>query len=953
MRKINLYLLLQQRNNRRLLAKNRTAGFFNPLGLGVLALCLILFAGASLAAGWEYTRITAGLPSVENLPVLLDRQEGDLLTPTRIYDRSGTILLAEINEPQLTQKFLSVDPDVEEHFSPQLIRVATAQLQPDFWQSPGYDRSHLLDPQPRTIAERLVSSLLQTKNSNTAVQALQMHILAAQVVSRYGRTQVLEWFLNSASLGKGAYGFETAAQLYLGKSARDLTLAESALLVSLVDSPALNPLDSPAAARDLAAQTLLSLASSGSVPQAEVKTALQEKLVFQQKSTVVSEESAFVKEVEAQLSHFYSVDRLERGGLILITTLDADLQSQLLCATRSQLFRIENSSYSGIAPEEADCPSALLLPTQNYAAESVQDLSASGVIVDPETGQVLAYQPTISLFSRTNTTASYQPGSLLSPVIALAGLARGESPSSLLWDVPSSLPSGLLNAANPDGKFHGPVDLRYAVDNDYLAAMSSLSNQVSSAAIWQMGSGLGLDGSVDPMLDSSWLFSGGEVSLLHLSQAYATLANSGSRTGIKDPATGEINLSLVLQVKTASGDILFDWSKPDSQSVLSESLSYLMNHILSDSAARRPSLGYPNALEISRPAAAKIGQTQSRDQIWTVGYTPHRLVLIGMHAEGAALQPTMAAGLWNAMIQYASRDLPADDWARPAGVTEMQVCFPSGMLPTADCPEIVKEVFLSGNEPVSLDTLYQKVKINRETGLLATIFTPATLVEEKITLNVPVEVRPWAQAAGLNLTPTGYDALQAGAVNPNAQITSPTLFSAIKGKITLLGTASGDGFQSYSIQVGEGINPDNWLQIGETQKKPVKQGQLGTWDTGNLNGLYAIRLVVITANNQMQTAVSQVTVDNTPPVAEITYPLTGSQMQPVQGVITLNARVEDAVGIDRVEWWLDGKKAFETSSAPYLFIWQATTGKHTLQIKAWDTAGNQTDSSSVQFTVNR
>lgn len=932
--------------------KTRTAGVLNPLAFGLLALLLIVLAGFALAGGWEFTRITANLAPVDDLLLLMDRQQGELLTPTRIYDRTGNTLLAEINPRTNPRKFLAVDPDETDHFNPQLVRVVTAQLQPDFWQSPGIDLDHLLDPQPRTIAERLVADLLLTENANPSIQALQMRILAAQAISRYGRTRVLEWFLNSAALGKGNYGFEAAARSYLGKSAQDITLAESALLVSLVDSPALNPQDSPAAARELTRQTLNSLSKSGSVPAAEVKTALEQPLIFQQ-SSAASSQSTIVAQVKAQLSRYYDTDRLERGGLTILTTLDADLQAQLLCTTRSQLLRIENSSYSGVAPEEADCAAALLLPTQNFTAGSGQDLTAGGIIVDPETGQVLAYQPSVALFSQPTTADASQPGSLLSPVIALAGMARGESPSSLLWDVPGSLPSTLAGAANPDGEFHGPVNLRYAVANDYLSAMSNLSSQISSAAVRQMGSALGLEDALTSSEDPAWLFSGGETSLTEVSQVFSTLANSGSRTGIIDPGTGQIDLSLILEVRSASGRVLFDWSTPDSQSVLSQPLAYLMNHILSDDTARRLSLGYPNALEIGRPAAAKIGQTQTRDQVWTAGYTPHRLVVISIHSDNVELQPSMAAGLWNAMIQYASRDLPADDWAQPAGISEMQVCFPSGMLPGADCPDVVREVFLSGNEPVSLDTLYKKVKVNRETGLLATVFTPAAMVEEEITLNVPPEVREWALSAGLNLTPTGYDALQTGSISANARITQPALFAAVKGKVTLLGTANGEKFKSYSIQVGEGINPENWLQIVEPQTKPVNDDQLGIWDTGNLNGLYAIRLVVINSDNAVQTAVTQVTVDNTPPSAEITYPQAGSQVKPVQGVITFNARVEDAVGIARVEWWLDGKKTAETSASPYLYIWQAVAGSHTLQLKAWDTAGNQVDSAKIQFTVTR
>ncbi|MRR38803.1 hypothetical protein EG829_29970, partial [bacterium] len=367
------------------------------------------------------------------------------------------------------------------------------------------------------------------------------------------RQQVLEWFLNSVFLGRSAFGVDAASRLYFDKSGQELTLAESALLVALMDAPALNPLDSPAASLELKQAVLDSLRQSGAIDAQEYRQAAAEALPLRTPDQVESPViPAYVDKIAHQLEPILGANRLQQGGLTVVTTLDADLQSQLECTAKTQLFRIENSSISGVAAESVNCPASLLLPTQNFSAQSLSGLAARGLIVDPKTGQVLAYLSPTSQFGDTLSDAPAQPGSLLSPVVALAGFARGASPSSLLWDIPASLPADLPGASNPGGAFHGPVSLRSAVANDYIVPIAQLAAQISPAVTWQMGGSLGLNGSVSSPASAEALFQGGEVSLLEIAQVYATLANAGTRVGIADPSTGKLDLNLVLTVKTPS-----------------------------------------------------------------------------------------------------------------------------------------------------------------------------------------------------------------------------------------------------------------------------------------------------------------------------------------------------------------------------------------------------------------
>ncbi len=192
----------------------------------------------------------------------------------------------------------------------------------------------------------------------------------------------------------------------------------------------------------------------------------------------------------------------------------------------------------------------------------------------------------------------------------------------------------------------------------------------------------------------------------------------------------------------------------------------------------------------------------------------------------------------------------------------MDVCDPSGMLPTKDCPSIVGEVFLTGNEPTQADTLYRSLAVNRETGYLATVYTPPQLVENRVYMVLPPEAQAWAKWANVPVAPAAYDAIQAEPINPDVRITSPALFAQIRGSAQIRGTASGADFESYRVLVGQGINPQDWIAVGDGSSTPVEDGLLATWDTTGLSGLYAVQLQVIRSDQRVDTSIIQVTVQD-------------------------------------------------------------------------------------------
>lgn len=958
MRKTELFLLIKNRHLTRQTHTSRVNRFMKYLAVALTAIVSIAVILALLGSGFLYARITADLPSVEELPVLLNSENGELLEPSRLLDRTGQVVLFTYQDPGIERKYLFVDPEKTDHISPQILRTITAALEPAFWESPGYDMKEWNNPEPQTIAERLVDELLLDSESDSQTRSLRMRLLAGQVVAQYGRTRVLEWYLNSAWFGHYAYGVESAAQLYLEKSASDLSLAEAALLTPLLESPALNPLDAPDAAVKAQRQFLANLLKNGTINEQEYEGAIAEDLNLRQEISQPSTMAAgFVSQVERQLSSVLGNQGVKRGGVDVITSLDAGLQQQFQCTTATQLIRVQSSNLSGVAPTQTDCDASLLLPTQSFLNESISGLAAGGLIMDPASGEVLAYQEPITLDGETLPDSGYEPGSLLTPFVAAASFARGYSPASLLWDIPSATPSVISSSSTSANEYHGAVNIRSSVANDYLNPLAALINNVGAGNVWMTASAAGLTSLNNAPYDASPLTSNAETSLLQLGAGYSTLANAGVRAGVFDTQTSEIIPNTILRAETITGRILFDNSIPATSTIFSQSLAYLVNHILSDESARWSSLGYPNILEIGSPVAAKTGSAANGHQVWTVGYTSHHLVLVWMGDDlditaDSQLNARMPAGIWHALTRYATRNESFSGWQMPTGVASMQVCSPSGMLPTADCPNIVTDVFLLGNEPTIADTLYTRIKINRETGQRATVFTQPDLVEERVFMDVPAEAREWALQTGISLAPQGYDSIQQTQPDPDAMITEPALFSAVSGKIKILGTAAGDGFASYTLQVGDGINPESWLQIGESAGQAVFDNTLAEWDTAGLNGLYAIRLTVVGADNLIKSAVTQVTVDNTPPSARITYPQAGQVVEPVRGGVTLAALVEDLVGIDKVEWWIDGKLMSTQNAEPYVYQLISKSGKHKAVIKVWDQAGNQMQSDEISFGIS-
>jgi membrane carboxypeptidase/penicillin-binding protein PbpC len=573
-----------------------------------------------------------------------------------------------------------------------------------------------------------------------------------------------------------------------------------------------------------------------------------------------------------------------------------------------------------------------------------------------------------------------QPGSSFKPFSYLTAFALGYTPATMVLDVRRPFNQYDPGCAEPtapdfvpdnyDRQVHGPVRMRVALARSYNIPAVETMSLAGIDEVLRTAHRLGINTLGDEQKCQHRLglaLGSGEVSLLDMTYAYSVLANSGVMAGRplppQDIRAGYRRLDpvAILRVEDADGNILYEYASPETQQILSPPLAYLINDVLSDEDPRVAAFGRPNPMEIGRPAGAKTGTTNDFRDNWTLGYIPQ--ITIGVWVGNTDFRPmtevsglTGAAPIWHALMRYASQSLPVETWPAPAGIAEVDVCEPSGLLPTRFCPTVVAETFIVGTEPTTFDNLYQLIRINRETGRLATVFTPPELVDERVFFIPPVEAADWAAETGVAQPPTEYDSIGDLPPGGDAALASPQPFSYIHGLVSIQGTANApeEAFAFYRLQYGAGLNPSQWFQIGSDRAEKVENGELGQWDTSALSGLYSLQLIVVRADQSFSTATVQVTVDNQRPSVSLLQPRPGATFRVRDESIAIQPEVQDNLRVERVEFYVDGVRVNTATASPYAFRWRINSaGEHTLYVVAYDGAGNTAESERVSITVGQ
>ncbi|MCS7283302.1 MAG: penicillin-binding protein 1C [Anaerolineae bacterium] len=691
--------------------------------------------------------LLADLPSPHTL---YDRQTG---ASSRILDRHGR-LLYEIADPHGGRH---VPVPLEE--IPLYCRQATiATEDADFYTNPGVDLRGILRAVwinlrggevlagGSTITQQVARNLLlspQERTQRTLLRKLRESILAWRIARTFTKDEILTLYLNEVYYGNLAYGIEAAARTYFGKSVRELSLAECALLAGLPQSPAYyDPLTTPDRARKRQRVVLGLMAEQGYITPEQAELAAQERLHFAATPFPI-QAPHFVMYVWAWLEREFGAEALYTEGLVITTTLDLDLQRTAEEVVRRHLARLSQAS------EESG------LREVNNAAL---------VALDPKTGAILAmvgspdyFDPAID--GAVNAAlALRQPGSAIKPLTYAAAFSPSAdgrpllTPASVILDVRTAFPTreGLPYVPlNYDHRFHGPVSARDALAQSLNVPAVRVLQMVGVERLVTLAADLGMTSfGTGERFGLALTLGGGEVRLLELTAAYAAFANGGRR----------IEPFSVLEVRDARGRVRYRARPIPGPQVLDPRVAYLITDILSDENARAPAFGTGSVLNLSRPAAVKTGTSSDWRDNWTIGYTPQLVtgVWVG-NADGRPMRDVSgvegAGPIWRDFMERALRGQPVIPFTQPPGLERVRVCVPSGLLPTPLCPRTRVEIFIAGTAPTEPDTWYQLFRIDRATGLPAEPDTPPERVQERVYIVPPAEAWEWARQNNWPLPP--------------------------------------------------------------------------------------------------------------------------------------------------------------------------------------------------------
>ena len=606
----------------------------------------------------------------------------------RFFDRNGELLF-ELTVVE-KRRWLAYNE------IPENIKAATVTVEDDsFWTNPGFDpaaiaaallrNSQTEDGRPvgaSTITQQLVRHIAFSYEERVGVsyeRKIREIFLAFILTQQRSKEDILQMYLNEIYYGNLAYGIEAAAQTYLGKPAANLTLGEAAFLAGLPQSPIeFDPYTNFETAKARQEFILDLMLADGVITEVDVAVAKGETIalaplipVNTQVSNKTLEAAHFVLYVQHFLEQRYGADALIKGGWQITTSLDLNIQNFSQQAAREWI---------GINGEPYDVD------------------NASVVVMKPGTGEILAMVGSLDYFDETIdgqvnvALMPRQPGSSFKPITYAAAMENGWTTGDVIWDVPIKVDMGngeLMQPRNYSGTFHGPVLFRDALANSYNIPPIQLMRDVGINTVIAAARRMGVDSLQEQpgFYGLALTLGGGEVPLLEMTHAYATLANQGQRP----------MLTTVLKIVDGRGNVVFDSQRERflATNALDPRIAYIITNILDDDRARLPAFGANSPLQLPFPAAAKTGTTNDYRDDWTIGYTPGVVVGVWVgNTDGHPMQLLSgirgAAPLWQVIINavnttpemqaslWVNGQPPPVDFPVPANIEEKRVCLPQG-----------------------------------------------------------------------------------------------------------------------------------------------------------------------------------------------------------------------------------------------------------------------------------
>jgi penicillin-binding protein 1A len=607
-------------------------------------LLAVVLVSSSIVAGSLIGLAT----SFRNLPEVRS-MKGYVPTETSyIYDMKGK-LLSSIHD-EANRRVVSLDK-----ISPHLKRALLAMEDSHFYEHNGINpagiaRAYLANIVTKRVVEggstvtmQLVKNLFLSPERAMSRKVAEA-VLALRLEQVLDKNEILELYLNQVYWGHNTYGVETASQSYFGKSAADLTLAESAMMAGIVQAPEdYSPFDGNyklsekgiKIAKSRQKTVLARLRNVGWIDEPTYQAALAQKINFGKVTSFQRSKMPYVTEaVTEELAERFGREAVLKGGMRVQTTIDSKLQQ----------IAEDNVQY-GI---------------QRVWSQGVYADQMALVAVDPRTHFVKAMVGGVNYkenqFNRA-VNAKRQPGSAFKPFVFYAALATKKwAPGSTIMDTPVGYPDGddMYYPRNYDNSFAGAISLRTALAMSRNIPAIRLGQEVGLDKVIEVCRILGIESSIEPVI--SLPLGSVDMTPLEMAGAYATFASGGWYS----PTT------FIAQVTDSRGRAILD-NTPKPQLVLdpqaTSELTSMMESVINGGTAKAAALG--------RPAAGKTGTTSSARDIWFVGSVPQLTTAIWVGNDNyepmgsAASGGQVVAPLWRNFMADALQNVPVEDWPNP------------------------------------------------------------------------------------------------------------------------------------------------------------------------------------------------------------------------------------------------------------------------------------------------
>ncbi len=659
---------------------------------GIVILILAILTGV-----FSYFFILKDLPSPTRL-----NNSSNIPQSSQIFDRNGELLYTVYSNKNRIQIPLK---EIPKHVQESTIAIEDK----DFYRHGAIDMRGItralianISGKPiqggSTLTQQLIKSSLLTPERSVQRKVKEI-VLAFVTEVLYSKSQILEMYLNQIPYGGTAYGIEAAAKTYFGKSAKDLGLAESALLAGLPQSPTLySPFGSrPELAKERQELVLQRMREQGYITAAQEEKAKKQKLEYKNISNSIKAPH-FVLYIKDLLEKKYGKQFTEEGGLNIKTTLDLKIQEFAELAVGSETAKLRFARVS----------------------------NGAATVTDPGSGDILALVGSKDYFDNSIdgnvniALALRQPGSSIKPINYAVGLLNGYSGATVYVDKEICFPNQGGKSYCPrnyDGKFHGLVSMRQALGSSLnipavkMLKLNGVENMTATA------SAMGISTFTDPRrYGLSLTLGGGEVTMLDMATAFGVFANKGYR----------VDLNPILEVKDSRGRIL---EKKKNQSpifgkkVLPEEVTFIISDILADNQARSLAFGTNSVLVIpGQTVSVKTGTTNDYRDNWTIGYTPEFLVTtwVGNNDNspmGAVVSGvTGASPIWNEIMSFLLTGKKTSPWTPPKNAVRLSVCKASGLFPAKDVVcETKSDYFIRNKFPKRKDPGKQNVYVDKTT----------------------------------------------------------------------------------------------------------------------------------------------------------------------------------------------------------------------------------------------